>query len=61
MFDSVLISSLPRESKLIFSLIGSRVVASSTSEGNHKINVALGWVAVQLYDQSLWVVSLVAQ
>jgi len=54
-FETVLMCSLPRESRLCFTLIGVRVVQSTTAsnEGSQKINVPLGWVTAQLYSQQL--------
>jgi len=51
-FDKVM-CGLPRETKIIFELIGVRLVPSSNSDGHLKVNVALGWVAMQLYNQQL--------
>jgi len=51
--------SLPRESRLCFTLVGVRVVQSSANEATHRINVPLGWVTTQVYDQQLYVVLVV--
>lgn len=48
-------SSLPRESRLCMTLIGVRVVPATTNEGSHRVNVPLGWVVMQIYNQQLWV------
>jgi len=47
--------SLPRESRLCFTLVGVQVIQSSTSDGTHRVNVPLGWVTTQVYDQQLYV------
>jgi len=47
--------SLPRESRLCFTLVGVRVIQSTTSEGSQRVNVPLGWVTTQVYDQQLYV------
>jgi len=49
--------SLPRESRLCFTLVGVRVVQSSTGEGSHRVNVPLGWVTTQVYNQQLYVIT----
>jgi len=49
--------SLPREARLCFTLVGVRVMQSSASDGGQRqrINVPLGWVTTQLYNQRLCV------
>ena len=57
-FETVLMCSLPRESRLCFTLVGVRIVQSTTtssSEASQRINVPLGWVTTQLYNQQLYV------
>ena len=54
-FETVLMCSLPRESRLCFTLVGVRVIQSTTSEGSQRVNVPLGWVTTQVYDQQLYV------
>jgi len=54
--------SLPRESRLCFTLVGVRIVQSTTtssSEASQRINVPLGWVTTQLYNQQLYVAVVV--
>ena len=55
-FETVLMCSLPREARLCFTLVGVRVMQSSTSDGGQRqrINVPLGWVTTQLYNQRLY-------
>jgi len=61
-FETVLMCSLPRESRLCFTLVGVRIVQSTTtssSEASQRINVPLGWVTTQLYNQQLYVAAAV--
>ena len=61
-FETVLMCSLPRESRLCFTLVGVRIVQSTTtssSEASQRINVPLGWVTTQLYNQQLYVAVVV--
>lgn len=49
--DTLHMSGLPRESRLCLTLVGVRVVPATTNETSHKVNVPLGWVVMQLYNQ----------
>jgi hypothetical protein len=46
----VRICTLPRESRLVFSLSGRRTVEQKEKEGRKKVNTELGWCAIQLFN-----------
>ena len=54
-FETLVMCGLPRESRLCVTLVGVRVVQSTSSEASHRVNVPLGWVTTQLYNQQLYV------
>ncbi len=51
-FEGVMLSALPREARLTFTLVGVKVI-NSGSEGGQKVNAPLGWVALQVFNHKL--------